>query len=201
MSNLLLLAQLPATVIDILTDADWLDQIFQPQPGWPASPTQITGSLSAASQNVTGLASTNGIVQGQPVTGIGVQPGTTIQTITPPSEIALSQDPLITLAGAQLNVWGLPLDLAGISFRSQIRVSITDPSVLLECSTANGMMTNGGPSGCYGWNVLKVVLAKVPWPASLQCVADIVATDGVNTINLCEANGPITLNISQGVTR
>jgi hypothetical protein len=99
-----------------------------------------------------------------------------------------------------------PLDLTGISFSSMIRQSATSNTVLLQATTGNGLMNNGGVDGEFGWSV---PAAKLPmWPAalgatgSLSCVIDIQATDGTGAIvNLCALNGPIPLTINLTTTR
>lgn len=205
MSNIGLLWQMPATSIDLVTGGDWRDQFYQAEPGWPQEPFAITGTLSMGSTTVSNIASTAQFIAGMPVGGLGVAPGTVVESITSASELVLSKAPLLNLSAAALSLWGPPLDLTGIDFHSQLRLPPNDAGVLLDASTTNGLMTNGGPNGYFGWNAAGAILTAVPWPAGLArgpiaCVTDIVASDGTRTVNLCTLNGPIQVTVRGALT-
>src|SRR5580698_1596763 len=121
MPNLHFLTQLPSGItLNISADADWTDQFYQPQPVWPADPMTTVGVLSSTSTLVTGIATTGSFAIGMPVGGIGVAPGSIVTAITSDTEIQLSLAPLKSLAAASLTLWPPPLDLTGLTFRSQI---------------------------------------------------------------------------------
>jgi hypothetical protein len=207
MTNLLNLPQIPAgDTITIAGNASWNDQYFVPQPGFPAAPATITATLSTSSATITGASSTTGLVAGMLAVGYGIPPGTTIVSFPGSGQITLSNEPTAAVTGGEITFYPPPLDLTGITFTSMLRLSATDPTVLLKMSTTNGMMVNGGPSGQFGWQVAPNQLPD--WPAqlavqgSLSCVVDIEATDSTGAVvNLCTANGPIPVTVLLPVTR
>jgi hypothetical protein len=209
MSNLLLMPQLPGGLTyDITFDSDWLDQRYVQQPNWPAAPAVLAAALTQGSPTIV-VSSTAALVPGMPVQGLGIAPGSIIAPagIVDGTHVTLSLPATLTLAAPQLSFFGPPLDLTGITFRSKVRSPTPDSSVILDCSTQNGLFLNSAPLGYYGWYVRKSVIRKAPWPAALkstgnvQCETDIIACDGLNTVNLCTVNGPITLNVTMDLSR
>lgn len=88
------------------------------------------------------------------------------------------------------------LDLTGIAFHSQIRPAVGSAEILLDLSTDNGLLINGGTSGMLSWLVPESVTKLLPPGAA---VADLLAiADGV-ILNLCQG-APMTVTIAQGVT-
>lgn len=205
MTNLLNLPQIPAgTTITIASNADWRFSFYVGNPLMPQAPVVVTGTLSTSSETVT-PSSMNGIVPGMLVVCYGVPPGTTIaSTNVGAGTFTLSNMPTIAQAGATLTLSPPPLDLTGISFSSELRLSATDPTILLAASTTNGLMVNGATAGTYGWVVPADELAN--WPAvlaltgQLSCVVDIQATASGAIVNLCIENGPIPVMVMLPVT-
>jgi hypothetical protein len=206
MTNLLSLPQIPAgTTIDIANNVDFVDQFFVSVPGFNSTPQAIVGTLTANSETITNVSTTAGIAPGMSIVGYGIPEDTTIISISANS-IVMSQFASVSYVSITLTILPPPLDLTGISFSSMIRQSATSNTVLLQATTGNGLMNNGGVDGEFGWSV---PAAKLPmWPAalgatgSLSCVIDIQATDGTGAIvNLCALNGPIPLTINLTTTR
>jgi hypothetical protein len=204
MTNLLNLPQIPAgTTITIAHNVDWDDQIFVTQPGFSGT-VSVSGTLTASSESVSGIASTAGLAPGMVAVGYGIPVGTTI-TAVGTSTITLSNDATVS-ATLDITCYPPPLDLTGISFVSELRQNTTTSNLLISMSTANGLMVNGGTTGQFGW---AVPAAKLPnWPAplsgqgTLACVLDIQATDSSGAlVNLCDANGPIPVTVNLAVTR
>ena len=205
MSNLLSLPQFPAgTVISLQSNTDWDDSFFVGAPGSPSSPITLSGAL--ASETFT-VASPGGVLPGMIAAGFGVQTGTTVSAVSSGS-ITLSQNATISAPNASISFYGPALDLTGISFSAEIRSSAVSPQAILSTSTNAGTMTNGGTNGLFGWDVPNATILAAPWPSglavngSLSCVMDVVATDSTGAkVNLCSANGPITVNVSLSITR
>ncbi len=102
---------------------------------------------------------------------------------------------------------GQPLDITGIAFEAQLRPSATDAEVLLDISTANGLLQVDGSLGQLAFAVPELAPATGPTgctaslPAGASAVMDIIATaDGV-ILNLGQVAGPFTVAIAGGVTR
>jgi hypothetical protein len=204
MTNLLNLPQLPlGTAITLASNDDFLDQLYMPAPGYPGGSIGITGNLSSSSTTVSSPSTTNGIVPGMQVVGVGILANTTVLSLSP---LVLSNEPTETLSGVELTFFAPPLDLTGISFKSVLRSSVISTQALLTMSTANGMMTNGLTGGQFGWNVPADELPE--WPnalysaGTLSLVLDIEAADATGaTVNLCKECGPIPVTVNLAVTR
>ena len=75
-----------------------------------------------------------------------------------------------------------PIDLTGIAFRSQIRPSANDPTVVLDAQTsnwassdiasANGWLVSGGTAGSLSWAIPQSKIGALPIQAQ---VVDILA--------------------------
>jgi hypothetical protein len=204
MTNLLNLPQIPAgTTITISADGDWDDQFYVPQPGFPAAPLTIAGTLSSSSTTVSALSATSGVAPGMLAMGYGIPAGTTVVSVNPgASSLVLSNEPTVNFPGAEIVLYPPPLDLTGITFTSMLRLATPNPTVLFEASTSNGLMTNNNTGGSFGWSVPQEQLPN--WPpglaaqGSLSCVIDIQATDATGaTVNLCEGGSiPVTVTLA-----
>lgn len=106
---------------------------------------------------------------------------------------------------------GQPLDLTGIAFFAQLRETVNDTVNLLDMSTVNQLLVNGGDLGTLAFRVPRDKPASgSPYhmsrlPAGITAVMDIIAqgTDEDGTmmiLNLCQAGGPLTVQIGAGVT-
>ena len=206
MSNLQNLPQLPlGTEVFLSSNSDWTDQIYIAEPGFSA-PFSISGALTSGA-NTFGVTSSGNIVPGMLALGWGLSQGTTVESVSPTS-ITLSGNASITAPNTSVTFMPPPLDLTGIAFTSEVRISSESPAIILSCSTALGTMTNGDADGTFGWYVPASTLEVAPWPrnlivqGSITCVLDIIATDATGArINLCTENGPIPLTINLSVTR
>ncbi len=89
-----------------------------------------------------------------------------------------------------------PIDLSGIAFHQQIKAASDPSTILLDLSTANGLLINGGTNGTLSW---LVPVAQMELVAAGAYIADLVASDGIDTVNLF-AGGPATVTVNQGVT-
>jgi len=77
---------------------------------------------------------------------------------------------------------GAPIDLTGIAFRSQIRPSAADPTVVLDAQTSNwtsaditspnGWLVSGGTAGSLSWAIPQSKIGALPNSA---LVTDILA--------------------------
>jgi hypothetical protein len=84
------------------------------EPGVPVIPLAVAwlvtstqnGTLSSASINITSLTSTVGMQPGQPVSGTGITPGSTIATIVSATAITLNQATISGTSGAQSLTFG-----------------------------------------------------------------------------------------------
>ena len=203
-TNLLNLPQLAGLSIVISSNSDWLDQLFVPQPGFPAAAVSDTGNLSSTSTTVINLSSIGGVVQNSVAVGYGIPAGTVVNSVGTTS-VVLSNLPTVNLTGAEILFYPPALDLTGIIFTSELRLANTASVALLSMSTTNGLMVNGGTAGTFGWSTPAASLPN--WPLSLSqsgslaCVVDIQASDITGAkVNLCtEAPIPVTVNLS--VTR
>jgi hypothetical protein len=205
-SNLGSLPQIPiGTTITIVSNTDWLDQFYVQQPGFPAAPISVGATLIVGSTAVT-VSSTSGIVPGSLVVGYGILPGVSVVAITSSTSIVVSIAVLASATNVNLFVYGPPLDLTGISFKSVVRPTIQSTTVLLVASTLNNLMINNTILGSFGWNV---PAAKLPtWPIGLTtvgqlgAVVDIQASDASGElINLCALSGALPLNVVLPETR
>jgi hypothetical protein len=97
------------------------------------------------------------------------------------------------------NPTGLPLDLTGLGFHSELRLAVSNPNKALDASTQAGTMTNSNTTGILGWAVPIATMSVLP-PG--QYVMDIVATDlSTNNQKSMFENGPAIVTVLQGVTR
>lgn len=208
MTNLLSLPQIPAgTTITIGSNADFNDQFFVAIPSFDSAPQSIVGTLTNGSAVISNILSTAGIVPGMAITGYGIPPNTVVASGgVSANSITMSQFAVQTFVSATVTILPPPLDLTGISFSSMLRMSQTSSTVVLSMNTANGLMTNGGVNGQFGW---KVPAPKLPkWLPALTTtgilngVIDIQATDPTGVIiDLCALSGPIPVIINLAVTR
>ncbi|WCS27218.1 hypothetical protein LOK46_10495 [Methylobacterium sp. NMS14P] len=201
MTQILNLPQFDGTqsVFSVVKGAGWYDTIMFSAPGSPAFQS-ASGALTSGSATVAGLpaATVAAIVPGQLVTGFGIPAGTIIAAVPSTTSITLSAAATVTDAAANLAFQPMPLDLTGIAFDLQVRLTADSPVLGLDISTAAATMVNGGTNGQLAFNVP---------PSSLNGLTvgtyttDIVATADGRTINLFQTNGPASLIVRQGVTR
>lgn len=96
---------------------------------------------------------------------------------------------------------GFPLDISGINFHAELRLTAGDARNQLDISTyANPpTMVNGGSSGAL---YLSVDVSFISNLSPGQYVMDVLAIDIASGMvrNLCEA-APLQVTVSQGVTR
>ncbi|MGU3387298.1 hypothetical protein ACLBYG_22500 [Methylobacterium sp. D53M] len=178
-----------------------------PYPAGPQVPLVAACAMTAGSAILAGLSTQTvaSLVTGQPVAGYGVPAGATISGI--PSSTSVQISAPATQSGALVGVTfqPLPLDITGIAFLMQILRAPRDSSgsgnVLLEASTANGRLINGGTSGVLSGSVGQDAVAKLPLSAAPSFVTDIVATasDG-GPINLMAASGPASVVVLPGIS-
>lgn len=205
MTNLLNLPQIPAgTTITIDHNVDWYDQFSVSQPGFLANSIPVTGTLDGSTGVITGISSTAGIVPGMLAVAYGIPINATVSSVAS-STVTINANTTVA-ASLTVTFYPPPLDLTGITFSSKLRLAATSSSALLAMSTTNGLMTNSGTTGKFGWAVPAASLP--PWPAqlasqgTLSCVLDVQATDVSNAlVNLCSANGPIAVTVNLAVTR
>lgn len=88
-----------------------------------------------------------------------------------------------------------PIDLTGITFRSQVRSMAGSSVVLLDLSTVDGTLVVDHANGKLSWAVPAAALASL----SGAYVTDIIAVGDGITRNLCPT--PIALTVVVGVTR
>jgi len=201
--------QLPAfsgdgTSFAIATNADWLDSIFFISPQSPSAPITMVGQLTMAS-NVVVVESTLGLVPGMPISPMpALDPlvayfvgeiSTTTQ-FKMVDQLGYAQNAKITDASAQLVFQPLPLDLSGIEFRAELRVSADSEQVLLSLQTSDSTLLNGGSDGTLGFNVASDKLQHLK---ERNYVMDIVAYADGHVVNLFPA-GPCTVSVTEGVT-
>jgi hypothetical protein len=94
---------------------------------------------------------------------------------------------------------GIPINLSGIDFRGQLRLSAADLTNQLEFSTMNGLLLNGAAAGTLTFAVPYTSLQKF---IAQSYVLDLLAIDSVASIqiNLFET-APAPVTMLQGVTR
>jgi ribosomal 30S subunit maturation factor RimM len=193
------------TTFAITFDADWNDQFFVGAPGFPGTPIEITGVLDGTTV-ITGISSDAGIATGCLIVGVGIPNGTVVDELTG-TTITMSEAATISAPDSTFYIFPPPLDLTGISFRCQLRTAIGAVSALIDLSTENGLMVNGGTSGLFGFQVPAATLRastllNVVRQAGGQVdfVGDIKAFDTLGSTNLCPA-APFTVQVRQGITQ
>lgn len=193
-----------------------LGSVFQyaiafPSPIGPQVPIVAAATMASGSATLSNLpaATVSSLVTGQPVAGYGIPAGATIAGLPSATSVTLSQAATQTGAAIGVTFQVIPLDLTGITFRQQVRRSASpiDTGVLLEMSTANGRLLNGGTSGVLSAVVNpqtdQTAFSSLPVTAAGQTwVTDIVATaaDG-GPINLMAQSGPASVVVLSTVTR
>jgi hypothetical protein len=219
-SNLGSIPQIPTgTAITLVSNADWLDQFYIQQAGFPSQPMAVGGTLNGTTTVVITLPTLTTptttitgplIVPGMLCVGWSIPPNTSVVAVSPvvgnSYTLTLSNFALATATNVPLFLYGPPLDLTGVTFKSMVRITPQSTTVLLIASTANGLMVNGGQGGTFGWNV---PAARLPaWPIGLATVGllnaavDIQASDPTGSIvNLCAQSGPLPLSITLPETR
>jgi hypothetical protein len=174
-------------------------------PSGPQVPLVATASTTAGSATLSNLpaVTVTSLVTGQKVSGYGIPAGATITAIPSTTSVTLSANVTQTAAANSITFQVMPLDLTGISFRQQIRATASDTGVLLEMSTDNGLLINGGTTGVLSAYVPASSLGALPeTTGGSALVTDIVATaaDG-GPINLMALSGPASVTVTAGVTR
>lgn len=195
----------PRTSFTITKGAAFQYAFAFPDQVGPQVPIVAAPAMAAGSPTLSGLPEETvaSLVTGQPVAGYGIPQGTTIVGIPSTTSVTLSANATQTGAAVGVTFQPVPLDLTGIYFKQQIRPSASNALVLLEMSTANGFMVNGGSSGVVGAYVPPSALDRLPLAdPSRPLVTDIIATasDG-GPINLMAQSGPATVSVLAGVTR
>lgn len=208
MTNILLLTKFngPGTSFSVNNNEDWTDEITFLFSGYPQlSPIQIVAAIVSGTNIVTVAASTStsSLIAGMPIVQIpGIPNDAFIGTVTSNSAFTMVDgqgNPLDATASnpnVALTIKPLPLDLTGIKFTADLRLSPQNPQVLLALSTVNGTLINGEVNGTLSFSVPAAQMFGVP---AATYVMDIVATADNHTINLCEG-GPATVTVLQGVT-
>ncbi len=101
----------------------------------------------------------------------------------------------------QANNPSVPLDLSGMDFHAELRLSVGDGRNCLDLSTTNNppQFVNGGTTGALFFSVDVTLMAKLT-PGVYQM--DLLTTDIVSKMirNLCEVQ-PIVVTVNEGVTR
>ena len=92
---------------------------------------------------------------------------------------------------------GAPIDLSGIAFRAMVRAQAGDAGAVIDASTANQLLANGGSAGTLSFAVPAAQLAQIP-PGDY--VMDLLAMADGWQINLFQRAGPATVTIIQGIT-
>ncbi len=202
------------TSFAITFDSDWNDQIYVSKPGFSGIPLNLNAAITSGSNVITGLSSVDGLAVGSLIQGAGIPAGARIGALPSSSSVTIvdaNNDALEateTLPSASFWFFPPPLDLTGISFKSQVRASLSSPSALLTVSTIAGTMVNSGTAGIFGYDVPAATLrtsalfnAVQAAGGQIDCVADITATDDSGAfLNLCEA-APFTVQVRIGATR
>jgi hypothetical protein len=204
-TNVLNLAKFSsASTFAIAKNSDWLDSIFFAAPGSPAASVSASAVLIAGT-NVITIASTAGLIGGQPIGEIpGIPPSTYIGAVFSPTQLTMVDaigapvNATLSDAAAGVTFLPLPLDLTGITFKANLRTTVDDVGVQLALSTDAGTLINGGKSGVLSFNVLATSPALVGLNPQ-NYVIDILAEADGHTINLFP-QGPATLTVSRGVT-
>lgn len=87
-----------------------------------------------------------------------------------------------------------PIDLTGIAFEAQIRLTALDPVSYVDASTANTQLIAGGPNGVLQWNIPLALMQKL---TGNQYVTDIRAYADGHTLVIAQG----TFTVTRGVTR
>lgn len=91
-----------------------------------------------------------------------------------------------------------PIDLTGLTFRITIRQNADDVITILELSTTDGTLLNGGTNGVITFNVPALTLLRL---SAGDYVMDLIArNEAGTTVNLFMI-APAKLTLTQGVTR
>lgn len=203
MSNIALLPQLSSkTSFSVPQNANWTDAFLFALPGQPAQPIQLTGSIALGSSVFT-TASTYGVTPGMPINAVpglvacfaGAVSNTTVALV---DVHGAAVNATASNAEAQLVFNPIPIDLTGISFTANLRLSPGGTQLFLMMSTQLSVATlvNGGTTGVLNFNVPFAQLQQIP-PGTY--VMDIVANDNQgNVVNLFP-QGPATVNVWPGV--
>ena len=96
------------------------------------------------------------------------------------------------------------LDLTGISFKAQLRSSISNPVAILTASTDNGLLINGGMNGLLSFAVPRDPAGSLGGMSLIPAgsyVLDLIASGDSKIINLFQAIGPATVLVKTGVTK
>jgi hypothetical protein len=104
-------------------------------------------------------------------------------------------DTIVWLINSTDPVNGPQLDLRGINFEMQIRISPLEHEVILEASTGDGSLAFATPPD-YGYLIINIPASTMALKQPGTYVGDIVAYDDTNT-RVCVQ---FTLSIVQGVT-
>ena len=91
-----------------------------------------------------------------------------------------------------------PVDITGLNFRVTIRSEVESVLTLLQLSTIDGTLINGGVTGVVSFNVPALMLLRIP---AQTAAFDMVAQDGDGKVVNLFALSPGVLIINQGVTR
>jgi hypothetical protein len=203
MTNVLLLPAFSSqSAFAVVNNADWNDGILFCQPLSPSIPVVLVCSYTNGLPNVN-CGATGPLVTGMPIAvAPGIPGGAFVGPIIDTANftmVDINGIPLnatITEAAASLTFNPIPLDLTGISFRTQVRAMAGGNDVYLDISTGGGTMVNGGTDGVLLFKVPALSMSKIN---AGQYVMDILAFGDGNTINLFP-QGPAAITVNAGIT-
>jgi hypothetical protein len=203
MSNILQLPKFASTTsFVVLTNADWLDTLFFAAPGY-GGPTVLTGCSTTAGSSTVNVPTTATLISGMLVQQVaGIPPNAFVGAILSATSFHLVDaygNDLPALASTPiLQVTFSPpaLDLTGIDFIANVRANVSNARIVLSAQTYLGTLLNGRYLGTLQFNVPQAQVSKV-LPA--MYVMDILAADGVNTVNLFP-QGPASVQFVAGVS-
>ncbi len=98
---------------------------------------------------------------------------------------------------------GEPIDLTGLAFYAQVRLASDLDSILLDLSTANGLLTTNNALGELAFAVPRdgnPAASMSDLPVGATGSMDIVVAGDGQYINLFQAKGPATVSIGRGIT-
>jgi len=87
------------------------------------------------------------------------------------------------------------MNLTGYSARMQIRASATDPSILMEASTANTYITINGPGGVVMINVPATITDPMTWTDGVWDLE--IFTNTTDIIRLAEGSASLSPEVTR----
>lgn len=119
----------------------------------------------------------------------------TSETRAVPLDLYIQQGTDFTHVISLQNSDGSPLSIFGYTARMQVRENVPSPSILLELSTSNGKLVNGGANGQLTLTLTNVETSAIVWRSGVYDL-ELTSPGGIIT-RVMEGNVTVGLEVTR----